>query len=91
MPGFLGLARYYRHFIEGYDATMAPLTCAVFDEVVRLHGLPTSIVSDRNPVFTINLWRELFRLSGTKLQNISRMGSLKQQKSHRHVPVLLDW
>jgi hypothetical protein len=39
-----------------------------FDQIVRLHGLPMSIISDRDPVFTNNVWRELFRLSGTQLR-----------------------
>jgi hypothetical protein len=30
----------------------------------RLHGLPKMIASDRDPVFTSNFWKELFRLSG---------------------------
>jgi hypothetical protein len=36
-------------------------------EVVRLHGLPKSIVSDRDSKFTARWWRELHRLLGAKL------------------------
>lgn len=38
-----------------------------FEQVVRLYGVPKSIVCDRDVVFTITFWRELFRLNGTKL------------------------
>jgi transposase InsO family protein len=38
-----------------------------FAGIVRLHGLPMSIVSDRDPKFTSAFWRELFRLTGTSL------------------------
>ncbi len=36
-------------------------------EVVRLHGLPKSIVSDRDPKFTSAFWRETHRMLGVKL------------------------
>jgi hypothetical protein len=41
---------------------------AFFDGIVRLHGFPSSIVSDRDPVFTGNVWRDLFRCAGVKLR-----------------------
>ena len=36
-------------------------------EIVRLHGLPDSIVSDRDPKFTAKFWREVHRMLGSKL------------------------
>jgi hypothetical protein len=38
-----------------------------FDEIVRLHDIPSLIVSDRDPVFTSAFWKELFRLADVKL------------------------
>ena len=36
-------------------------------EIVRLHGIPESIVSDRDSKFTSKFWQELHRLLGIKL------------------------
>jgi len=36
-------------------------------EIVRLHGLPSSIVSDRDSKFTSKWWRELHKVLGAKL------------------------
>lgn len=38
-----------------------------FETVVKLHGLPSTIVSDRDKVFTSSFWRHLFKLQGTTL------------------------
>ena len=39
----------------------------ILKEVVRLHGIPESIVSDRDTEFTSIFWKELHRLMGSKL------------------------
>jgi hypothetical protein len=57
------------HFIPLSHPYTATSVARVFlAEIVRLHGIPSSIVSDRDPVFTNSFWRELFRLAGVKLQ-----------------------
>jgi len=57
----------YAHFIPlGHPYTAASLERAFFSEVVRLHGFPSSIVSDRDPVFTGHVWRDLFKCAGVQ-------------------------
>ena len=52
------------HLLPTRDSSNALETAEQFiQEVVRLHGLPSSIVSDRDSVFTSSFWRALcFRL-----------------------------
>lgn len=59
----------YAHFIP----LSHPYTISKIDEVFitndfKLHGMPTSIVIDRDPTFTSKFWRELLRLEGTSLK-----------------------
>jgi hypothetical protein len=58
----------YAHFIALAHPYMATtVVAAFFEQIVRLHGVLVSIVSDRDPVFTSTVWREIFRLCGTAL------------------------
>src|ERR1700683_4905182 len=47
--------------------TMMDLAWCYIRDIVRLHGMPESIVSDRDSKFTSRFWRELHRLLGVKL------------------------
>ena len=47
--------------------TARGVTWLILKEVVRLHGIPESIVSDRDTKFTSIFWKELYRLMGSKL------------------------
>jgi hypothetical protein len=49
------------------STTAKDLSWKYLREVVRLHGLASSIVSDRDSKFTSKWWRELHQLLGTKL------------------------
>ena len=47
--------------------TMKAVAWLFFMEIVRLHGMPESIVSDQDPKFTSKFWKKLHRLMGMKL------------------------
>jgi hypothetical protein len=56
------------HLIPVHTSVTAKgLSWKYLREIVRLHGLPSTIVSDRDPKFTSKWWRELHRMIGTQL------------------------
>jgi len=58
----------YAHFVPlSHPYTALQVAQAYVDNIYKLHGLPKSIVSDRDRIFTSHVWRELFRLTDTQL------------------------
>ena len=56
----------YAHFFPLTDPYIAIRVARLFfDNIFKLHGLPKSIVYDRDPTFISAFWRELFCLNGT--------------------------
>jgi hypothetical protein len=58
----------YAHFCALHHPFTTSMVAQIFmDQVFKLHGMPHSIVSDRDPTFTSNFWQELFKIQGTEL------------------------
>ena len=56
------------HFIATTKTVTAEETARLFLETIfKLHGMPKTLVSDRDPRFTSDFWRSLMRLLGTEL------------------------
>ncbi|XXG82456.1 hypothetical protein AAC387_Pa10g0402 [Persea americana] len=59
-------------------------------EIVRLHGIPVSIVSDRDPRFTSRFWRRLQAAFGTKLNFSTAYHPQPDGQSERTIQTLED-
>ncbi|KAL2226383.1 UNVERIFIED_CONTAM: Transposon Ty3-I Gag-Pol polyprotein, partial [Sesamum indicum] len=59
-------------------------------EIVRLHGIPTSIVSDRDPRFTSHFWGSLQTALGTKLHFSTAFHPQTDGQSERTIQTLED-
>ena len=61
------LTKYVHFVLVSHPYNAAKIASLYMQHVFKLHGMPTSIVSDRDATFTSLFWSELFRLQGTDL------------------------
>lgn len=58
----------YAHFLAlQHPISAKNLAQTFFEHIYKLHGLPESIVSDRDSLFLSEFWQNLFKISGTRL------------------------
>jgi len=58
----------YAHFYRIWSTYISIQVAEMFmKEIHRFYGFPKVIVSDRDPKFIGNFWKELYKMSGTTL------------------------
>ena len=78
----------YCHFIPlAHLYSAESMAQAFFTDIVQLHGVPQSMVSDHDPVFTSKFWRELMRLMGAKLAPCDQLAPMGGVCSVTHRPM----
>jgi hypothetical protein len=79
------------HFIPiKVKNSLDKLTELYLQEIVRLHGVPESIVSDKDPRFTSRFWMSLQKAMGTKLRFSTAYHPQTDGQSKRTIQTLED-
>ncbi|EOY04000.1 Uncharacterized protein TCM_019247 [Theobroma cacao] len=79
------------HFLAIHSTySIERLARLYIDEIVRLHGVPVSIVSDRDPRFTSRFWPKFQEALGTKLRFSTAFHPQKDGQSERTIQTLED-
>lgn len=60
------------------------------EQIVRLHGVPASIVSDRDTRFVSQFWKSLHKVLGTKLNFSTSFHPQTDGQSERTIQILED-
>lgn len=59
----------YAHFVAlKHPFTALQVAIAYMEHIFKLHGLPEALISDRDRIFTSNVWQELFKMNKTELR-----------------------
>jgi hypothetical protein len=69
----------------------APIAARIYyDQIVRFHGFPSVIISDRDPRFTSSFWRSLHGFADTKLRLSTAFHPQTDGQSERAVRTIID-
>ena len=85
------------HFLPlSHPYTAIEVAQAYLDNVFKLHGLPLNVVSDRDPTFLSDVWKELFCVHGVDLRYSTayhppnRRSDRGNQQNSRNLSALYD-
>src|SRR4051812_23789373 len=79
------------HFLAmNMTDSLEKLSKLYMQEIVRLHGVPKSIVSDRDPRFTSGFWKGLQKALGTQLRLSTSNHPQTDGQSERTIQILED-
>ena len=70
--------------------TLVTLSRLYIEEIVRLHGVPLSIISDRDPRFVSQFWKSLQNALGTQLIFSTAFHPQTDGQSERVIQILED-
>jgi hypothetical protein len=56
------ISKYALFFSLQHPFTSITVAQFFMDNIFKIHGMPNSIVFERDPTFTSNFWQELFKL-----------------------------
>ena len=75
------------HFIPTNTTADAPTLATLFiNNIVRIHGIPRSIISDRDPRFISTFWRELFRTTPNHTPFLYSQSSTNRRTNRTNKP-----
>ena len=74
----------------GYTLALERFCRIYIREIVRLHGVPVSIVSDRDPRFTAHFWKSFQKAMGTRLTMSTAFHPQTDGQSKKTIQVLED-
>ncbi|KAL0373932.1 UNVERIFIED_CONTAM: Transposon Ty3-I Gag-Pol polyprotein [Sesamum radiatum] len=79
------------HFIPLHTTyTLDKLVTIYIEDIVRLHGIPGSIVPDRDPRFTSRFWNIFQQAMGTKVKLSTAYHPQTDGQTERTIPTLED-
>jgi hypothetical protein len=79
------------HFLAMSKTTSLESLAKMFiAEIIRLHGAPLSIISDRDPRFTARFWKSLQQAMGTELRFSSAFHPQTDGQSERTIQTMED-
>jgi len=79
------------HFIPIKTGMSVAMLAEIYiEQIVRLHGIPSSIVSDQEPRFTSKFWKSLQAALGTKLRLSSAYHPQADGQTERTIHSLED-